>query len=112
MKLVTPTRVLSMLLAQQFDQPGTQRGMLPVIGADFTFERFDRAGFGAEGLVKPAFQSRSPEDNRFPRNGVSPFLGSQFLELCLELASGGRRSQKRSNNAEAKMRPALMVPQG
>ncbi len=85
--------------------------MLPVIGADFTFERFDRAGFGTKGFVKPAFQSRNTEYNPFPGNGVNPFFGSQFLKLCLELASGGRRSQKRSDHTEPKMRPALMRPQ-
>ena len=84
--------------------------MLAVIGTDFAFERLDRAGLGAEGLVKPAFDGGLPEHHPFPGNGVAPLLGGQFLESPLQFAAAGRRRQQRSDHAEAKMRPALMGP--
>src|SRR6266566_426347 len=57
MELVTPTGMLPVLLAQQFDEPGSKRGMLTVIGADFALERFHRPGFRAEGFVIPSLDS-------------------------------------------------------
>jgi len=84
--------------------------MLPVVRADFALERFHRSGFGTEGFVIPSFNGREPEQNPFAGNRVAPLFGSQFLELRLKLPALRRRSQKRSNNAEAKMRPALMRP--
>ena len=61
MELVTPTGMLPVLLGQQFDEPGSKRGVPPVVGADFAFERFDRPGLGAEGLVIPALNRGKPE---------------------------------------------------
>jgi len=40
--------------------------------------------------------------------GMTPLLSRQFLELMLQLASGGRRSQKSSDDAEAKVGPTLV----
>jgi hypothetical protein len=54
MELVTPTGMLPVLLGQQLDEPGSKRGVLPVVGADFAFESFDQPGLGAEGFVIPA----------------------------------------------------------
>ena len=88
-----------------------ERGMLSVIGADFALEHFNRAGLGAESFVIPALDGRKPEQNPFLRNRVAPLFGGQFLELGLQLASGRRRSQKRSDDAEPKMGPAFMRPQ-
>jgi len=39
---------------------------------------------------------------------MTPLLSRQFLELMLQLASGGRRSQKSSDDAEAKVGPTLV----
>lgn len=44
---------------------------------------------------------------QFSGNGVAPLFGAQFLGLCLESPSGGRGSQKLSDDAEPKMSPAL-----
>jgi hypothetical protein len=60
-----------------------------------------------DGLISIAVK-RSP----FSGNGVAPLPGGQLLELCLELAWGGRRGQKQSDNAEAKMRPPLVGSRG
>ena len=108
MQLVTPTGVLPVLLDQQLDQPGVNRGMLPVVGADFALERVDWAGFGAQRFVIPSLDRRKAENNPLSGNRVPPLFGGQFLKLGLKLASGGRRSQKRPDDAEAKVRPALM----
>ena len=83
MKLVTPTGVLPVLLGQQWNEAGMERGMLSVIGADFALEHFDRAGLGAEGLVIPALNGRMPEQDPFLGNGVAPLFGGQFFELGL-----------------------------
>ena len=84
--------------------------MLAVIGTDFAFERLDRAGLGAEGLVKPALDGGHPEHHPFSGNGVAPLFGGQFLESPLQFPAAGRRRQQRSDHAEAKMRPVLMGP--
>jgi hypothetical protein len=84
--------------------------MLPVVGADFAFKRFHRPGFGTQRFVIPTLDGREAENNPLSRNRVPPLFGGQFLELGLELASTGRRSQKRTDDAEAKMRPAFMGP--
>ena len=89
---------------------GIERRMLAVIGADFALERFHRAGLGAEGLVIPSLNGGQPEDHPFSGNGVAPLFGGQFLELPLQFAAAGRRRQQRPDDAEAKMRPALMRP--
>ena len=60
-KRVAPTGMLPVLLAQQFAESGSQRGMLAMIGADLALERFDRPGLGVEGFVIPAFDGRKPE---------------------------------------------------
>ena len=112
MKLVTPTGMLPVLLGQQFDELGIDRGMLPVVGADFAFERLHRPGLGAEGLVIPALDRGKPQYDPFSGDGVAPLPGGQLLELGLELAWGGRRGQKQSDNAEAKMRPPFVGAQG
>jgi len=41
---------------------------------------------------------------------AAPLFGGQFLKLPLQLAAAGRRRQKRSDDAEAKVRPAFMGP--
>jgi hypothetical protein len=110
MQLITPTGVLPVLLDQQLDQLGVHRGMLPVVGADFALERVDRPGFGAQRFVIPPLDGRKAENHPLSGNRVPPLFGGQFLELGLELTSGGRRSQKRPDDAEAKVRPALMRP--
>ena len=84
--------------------------MLSVVRADFALERIDWAGFGAEGFIIPALDGGEAENNPLSRDRVAPLFGGQFLELGLELASAGRRGQKRPDDAEAKMRPALMRP--
>ena len=104
--------MLLVLLGQPLDELGTQRGMLSVIGADFALERFDRPAFGSEGSVIPAFNGRAPKDDPVSRQGMTPLFDSQFVELGLKLATVGRRGQKRANDAEPKMRPALMGPEG
>ena len=81
-----------------------------MVGADFALERFDWPGFGTEGFVIPALDGRESEQNPFAGNRVPPLFGGQFLELGLKLASIGRSSQKRPDDAEAKMRPVLMGP--
>ena len=53
--------MLAVLLGQQLNDFGTQRGVLPVIGADFALERFDRSGLGAEGFVIPPLNGRKAE---------------------------------------------------
>jgi hypothetical protein len=82
--------------------------MQPVIGADFARECCHRPGFGSERFVIPALDRRTPENHPCARNRMTPLLGGQFLKLGLQLAAGGRRRQKRANDAEAKMRPVLM----
>jgi len=78
------------LLGDQFDEPGRQGGVLPVIGADLAFEGIDGADRGTEGFVVPAFDRRASEEDPGTGDGVLPFLGGQFLELSLELAARGR----------------------
>ena len=111
-QLVTPTGMLPMLLGDQFDELGRQGGVLPVIGADLAFERIDGPDRGAESFVVPAFDCRPPEEDPGAGDRVLPLLGGQFLELSLELAARGRCSEERSDDAEAKVRPALMRPGG
>ena len=67
---------------------GVERRMLAVIGTDFALERLDRAGLGAEGLVKPALNGGQPEHHPFSGNGMAPLFGGQFLELPLQFARG------------------------
>src|SRR5579862_620805 len=110
MELVTPTGVLAVLLDQQLNQLEINRRMLPVVGADFALERVDRTGFGAQRFVIPPLDRREAENNPLSRNRMAPLFGGQFLELGLELASRRRRSQKRTDDAEAKMCPAFMGP--
>ena len=112
MELVTPTGMLPVLLAQQLDELGSHRGMLPVVGADLALERLHRPGLGAQGLVIPALDRGKPQYDPFSGDGVAPLPGGQLLELGLELAWGGRRGQKQSDNAEAKMRPPFVGAQG
>ena len=82
-----------------------------MIGADLAFERLHRSGLGAEGFVIPAFESGEPEQGPFSGNRMAPLFSGQFLELDLQLPAGGRRCQKRSDDAEAKLSPALVRPQ-
>ena len=112
MKLVTPTGMLLVLLGQPLDESGTEGGMPSVIGADLALKRLDRPGLGTKGSVIPPLDSGKPEKNPFSGNGMSPLFGGQFLELGLKLAASGRCSQKPSDHAEPKMRPALMGPEG
>jgi len=81
-----------------------------MVGADFALECFNRPVFGTECFVIPALDGRESEQNPFTGNRMPPLFGGQFLELSLELASLGRSSQKRPDDAEAKMRPAFMGP--
>ena len=73
-------------------------------------ERFHWPGLGTKRLVIPPLNGGQPEHHPFPGNGVAPLFGGQFLELPLQFAGAGRRRQKRSDDAEAKMRPALVGP--
>ena len=110
MKLIAPTGMLPALLDQQLDELGGERRMLAVIGTDFAPERFHWPGLGTKSLVIPPLNGGQPEHHPFPGNGVAPLFGGQFLELPLQFAGAGRRRQKRSDDAEAKMRPALVGP--
>lgn len=82
-----------------------------MVRTDFALEGVDRAGLGAERFIIPSLDRRKPQDHPLAGNRVPPFLGGQFLELGLELATGRRCRQKRPDHAEPKMRPALMDPQ-
>jgi hypothetical protein len=84
-------------LSLEFSQEGEQRSDLS--GVVFV-----------DPFVIPPLDSRKAEDNPRSRNRVTPLFGGQFLDLGLELTSGGRRSEKRTDDAEAKMRPTLMGP--
>ena len=79
-----------------------------MVAADFALECLHRAGLGAKRSVIPSLDGRTAEHHPLAGNGVAPLFGGQFSELLLELPSIRRRCQKRSDDAEAKMRPALM----
>ena len=84
--------------------------MLPVVRADFAFERFDRPRLGAESFVIPPLNGREAEHYPLAVNGVAPFFGGQLLKLSLELPPLRWGSQEGADHAEAKMRPAFMRP--
>src|SRR5271165_4891270 len=85
--------------------------MLSLVGADFALERLHWALLGTERLVIPALDGRETQEGPLPADRMPPFFGRQFFELMLQFASGGRRRQKRSDDAEPKMGPALMRPE-
>src|SRR4029077_12970894 len=91
---------------------GSHRWMLPLVGADFALEHFHRTGLGPKRFVIPSLDRRKAEHDPLAGDGVLPLFGCQFLELLLQLPSLGRGRQKRSDDAEAKMCPALMRPRG
>jgi len=111
-ELVTPTGMLLVLLAEEFTQWGAPSRMGAVIGADFALEDVDGAGRGAQGFVVPALDGRAAQHDPRAAEGVAPLLSGEFLELLLEFAAGRGRGQERSDDAEAKMRPAFLRPRG
>ena len=67
---------------------------------------------GAQGFVVPALDGRAAQHDPRAAEGVAPLLSGEFLELLLQFAAGRGRGQERSDDAEAKMRPAFMRPTG
>ena len=79
-----------------------------MISADFAFERLDWTGLGTKRFVIPSFQGRASQQNPLAGNRMTPLFGGKFLELGPKLASVRRRRQKRSDDAEAKVRPPFV----
>ena len=111
-QLVAPTGMLSILLGQLLNQGGAQGRMLALVGADLALEHFDRTRLGGRGLLIPSLDGGEAQREALASDGMAPLFIGQGLELPLELAPRRRRRQKRSDHAEAKMRPALGRPKG
>ena len=111
-QLVAPTGMLPVLLGQLRYQGGAQGRMLALVGADLALEHFDRTRLGGGRLLVPSLEGGEPQREPVASDGMAPLFIGQGLELRLQLAPRRGRRQKRSDHAEAKMRPALGRPKG
>src|SRR5206468_2520273 len=100
--------VLPVLDSQDFGQLGAQRWMLALIGADLALEHDHRSLLGTGRFVIPPLDGRETQEGPLSGHGMAPPFERQLLELVLQLASGRRRRQKSSDDAEAEMSPAFM----
>src|SRR3954466_16012743 len=100
MKLIAPTGVLLVLSGNQVRQLWTDGRMGALIGADLALEHLHRAVLAPERFVVPALEGGAAQDDPLAVDRMVPFFSGQFLELKLQLAARGRRSQKRSDDAE------------
>jgi hypothetical protein len=104
--------MLSVLLGQLLDQSRAHGRMLALVGTDLALEHFERTGLGSGRLLIPSLDGGEPKSEAVAPDRMAPLFIGQGPELHLQLASLRRRRQKRSDHAEAKMRPALSRSKG